>query len=154
MLPGNSPDRMRSAARVFGAVVAINAIWFGTKALTSSPAPAVHVVWQPWVDATERRQLETQFSLVNGVHVVDQNYGYDLLDSRPDNIAALVKHRAVVDTGDIDGHHNSLSAFGPRGESTRWMIHQVLSHRVARWTQVALLMLLAATYVRLRALTG
>lgn len=89
--------------------------------LTYEPSVRVGVRWRDDVTVAQRANLERQFRLVNRVSEEGHDR-YDLLDTRPDNIEALMNDPAVEDT-------ESLNPVLPPdisyGESWMWVAHRI-----------------------------
>ena len=88
-------------------------------------APSIHVQWKVGLPADERAALENRFQLVLDQQTGANDWAYDLLDTSPANIQALIEHPAVADTMDLD-----RDAYRPRGNAavgdhTAWLIHRL-----------------------------
>ncbi len=69
----------------------------------------IHVRWQPSVDDTGRRTLESRFRLADGQRLDGTTWRYDLTDPRPGNIQAIISDAQVADTHDLDRSTYSIS---------------------------------------------
>lgn len=90
----------------------------------------VHIRWRADVSDVERWWLERRFSL-RTEHQDGRSYGYDLLDSSPANVGALLDHPAVEDTASFDRSRKSVSPDAETGRSRtglawRWRLEGVL----------------------------
>jgi hypothetical protein len=65
-------------------------------------APLIRVRWTPSVDAAEQASREAALHLRRGEPHGERTWDYDLLDTSPANIRALVTDPAVEDTDGID----------------------------------------------------
>ena len=118
---------MRSRARVLipilGAIILAS---LGvTYYFTVEPALTVKVRWRATVTPDQRSDLERQFLLVRPVLDQGRTYRYDLLDTSPSNMEALVRDPAVEDTADIDTVHYTLPPDYPYGTSWTWAAYRV-----------------------------
>lgn len=68
-------------------------------------APRVYVRWKADVNDAERARTERELKLVAGERYDETTWAYDLTDTSPQAIGALVGHRSVEDTGNIDRVH-------------------------------------------------
>ena len=83
---------------------------FAARVLVGSPGARVHVRWQASIDEARRHILERQFRLDMLERVDDLTWRYDLIDTSPENIRALVSHPAVADTHEIDRPNYTIAA--------------------------------------------
>ena len=95
-------------------LVALCTAW----ALFERPAPVVNVRWKEGLSEEARRQAERDLYLEfrdddNGGH-------YELGSPRQRDIAAVVAHAGVQDTGRIDREHATLTADSYRGTLRVW----------------------------------
>src|SRR5437762_2525215 len=72
--------------------------------------PRVNVEWAPTVDEAHRLALERQYELRNGDPGDGPEWEYELRDTSPANVEALVRDRAVADTAYIDRDDYSVDA--------------------------------------------
>jgi hypothetical protein len=68
----------------------------------SAFAPRVYVRWKSGVDDRARTENEQRLKLLAGEHYEGMTWAYDLADTSPDAIGAIVGDRSVDDTGNID----------------------------------------------------
>jgi hypothetical protein len=68
----------------------------------SDAAPLIRVRWAPSVDETQRLSRESALRLRRGPEHADRTWTYELQDTTPENIRALVTDSAVEDTDGID----------------------------------------------------
>jgi hypothetical protein len=99
------------------------AAFAGVRAMTSSPAPSIHVRWAAHVSDADRQGLEEQFQLVNAHALGDRSWSYDLLDSRAAVIRRIVEHPAVDDTHHLDRVRFTLAVNTEPGTARRWAWH-------------------------------
>jgi len=116
------------------------AYWF-----TYEPAPSIRVRWQPAVTSERQAALERKYLLVNGRAPVGRSVAYDLLDTRHDNIKALVLDPDVLDMTDIDRDRFEAPFDLQYGDSWMWVADRtpVLRDTRARWTLVVILVVMA-----------
>ncbi|MDA1183140.1 MAG: hypothetical protein O2930_00675 [Acidobacteria bacterium] len=88
---------------------------------TYEPSVRVGVRWRDGLSLERRAELERRFRLVNGVSEEGHDR-YDLLDTRPDNIEALMYDPAVADTESLN---RSLPPDISYGESWMWLAHRI-----------------------------
>ncbi len=139
------PRRSLSVIGVAGLAALGFAYWF-----TYEPAPSIRVRWRD--DVTNQRQaaLERKYLLVNGRAPSGRSIAYDLLDTRRENIKALVQDPEVRDTNDLDRHTFELPLDFAYGDSWMWVAHRtpVLRDTRARWTLIVILALMAVLGLR------
>jgi hypothetical protein len=128
------------------------AVWLGVRAATRSVAPSIHVRWASGVSEAERRRLEERFQLVNGEDLSGGSWSYDLLNSRPEAIQALVQHPAVADTHDLDRARFTTAAGTHPGKATRWLWNRWATNATAVWLQWFLVAWLLVSAAAVRAL--
>ncbi|MBI2187875.1 MAG: hypothetical protein HYU37_12290 [Acidobacteria bacterium] len=87
--------------------------------LPSPYAPRIHVGWENGVSSDERLRLELAFRLARPEHLEGTAWRYDLVDPRPETVAALIAHPAVKDTHEIDRTAGVVQPGAPRG--TTWI---------------------------------
>lgn len=92
---------------------------------TVEPALTVKVRWRATVTPVQRAELERQFLLVRPMPDQGRTYRYDLLDTSPSNMEALVHDPAVEDTADIDTVRYTLPPDYPYGTSWTWAAYRV-----------------------------
>ncbi len=107
------------------ALLVMNVVWFGTKTLTTTPAPAIHVGWRAGLSAAERESRERRYLLVNPEQLRETWWAYDLLETSPENIRALVTDPAVVDTQELDQLGMRIAYNAGPGKATRWAAQKV-----------------------------
>jgi hypothetical protein len=137
-----SRHRLASVALILGAtgLAALGGIyWF-----TYEPAPAVRVRWRDDLSVDRQAELERHYLLSNrrAPHPeAPRSFAYDLLDTRPANIEALVRDPDVGDTNDIDREHFVIRVDRQSGERWMWAAHRTPGLRDARvrWSLVAVL---------------
>ena len=88
-------------------------------ALVEWPAPLVHVRWREGVTEPERRQHEQTLSLANG-RPVDGAWRYELVSPRSATVSAILSHRAVQDTHQIDRDRMAISDDAGHGTVRVW----------------------------------
>ena len=110
------------AVRAFYLVAALLIALFLLRELTSTPAVAVGIRWQPEIAAVERRKAEARYLLANGVTRSADNSTYDLLDLSTGNIRALVDDPRVADTQGLN-----RSDFEPNGDASDETITSALA---------------------------
>src|SRR6185503_1887993 len=82
--------------------------------LAGTRGAEVHVRWQPSVDETRRAALESRFGLRGGERLEANTWRYDLIDTDPENIRAIVDDANVADTHDLDRSIYEVSASAAR----------------------------------------
>src|SRR5437762_3466594 len=92
--------------------------------LTREPAPAIRVRWRAEVTSERQAALERQYLLANARAANGRSVAYDLLDTRPANIKALVRDPGVADTNDVDRRRFEISFDYVYGESWMWVAHR------------------------------
>jgi hypothetical protein len=126
------------------------ALLSGTYWFTHEPAPAVRVLWRDEISLDRQFELERQYLLSNrrAPHPdAPRSFAYDLLDTRPSNIEALVRDPGVQDTNDIDRQHFIVRIDRQSGEHWMWAAHRtpgVRNERI-RWSLIAVLAALAVS---------
>lgn len=88
--------------------------------LTYEPSVRIGVRWRDGVTTERRAELERRFRLVNGVSTKTQ-IRYDLLDTRPENIDALMGDPNLEDTESLA---YPLPLDMEYGESWMWIVHR------------------------------
>ena len=111
----------RTAAAISGAALLglASAYYF-----TYEPAPEIGILWRSDLSAERRAELERRFRLVNRKPSEDR-FSYDLLDTRPENVEALVGERDIEDTDRVDREGVTIPPDIPYGESWMWVAHRV-----------------------------
>ena len=92
--------------------------------LTYEPSVRIGVRWRDGVTEERRGELERRFRLVNGVST-GTSFRYDLLDTRPTNIEALIKDPNAEDTESVS---RTLFVAPPDieyGQSWMWIAHRI-----------------------------
>ena len=86
-------------------------VWAGFGAFTLALAalldvsiiePRVHVRWHEGLPAADRQALEQRYQLASGRPIDATTWRYDLLDTSPENVGALIGDPATADTAYID----------------------------------------------------
>jgi hypothetical protein len=67
-----------------------------------APRALIHVRWPADMEADERTRLESELHLQPVRSLGDRTWQYDLLDTSPANVAAIVQHPRVEDTAHLD----------------------------------------------------
>ncbi|MGH7551968.1 MAG: hypothetical protein ACREMQ_02960, partial [Longimicrobiales bacterium] len=112
--------RTRIAIRVVAVLGALGLGLVAVEPFLPSPfAPRIHVGWANGVSSDERLRLELAFQLARPEHLEGTAWRYDLVDPRPETVAALIAHPAVTDTHEIDRTAGVVLPGAPRG--TRWI---------------------------------
>lgn len=112
------PTRPQIIAGVI--LVGVSVAWYATW----EAAPAVSVGWAEGLPAGHRRALERRFRLAlprQQDDGFDNPVEYDLLDTRPANIRALIDQPEVADTGRIDRTGSRILANAPFGRGGTWI---------------------------------
>ena len=120
---------------IWGAVAwaTLSVVIFLIQFLTSSAAPMVNVRWAEDVDLAQREQLEQAFLLEPFVNREATTWTYELLDTSPDNIQALVEHASVSDTHHIERTEFRLSDEAELGDTSWWAAQRVRMLRPVAW---------------------
>lgn len=147
---------MKTAARAVSGRRARRVRWIGitgvaglavlgaTYWLTYEPAPRVRVLWAVDVAPDRQASLERRYLLRNGRdRLTEGSLAYDLLDTSPSNIRALVEDPAVADTNDIERHTFVVPFDVDYGGEWMWVAHRLPVLRNGR-TRAAVLVALAA----------
>src|SRR5438128_1108805 len=118
--------------------------------LTVEPAPAIRVRWRDDVTSDRQAALERKYLLVNGRAPSGRSIAYDLLDTRRDNIRALVRDPEVRDTNDVDRRQFDVPFDFAYGDSWMWVAHRtpVLRDARIRWTLIVILVAMAGFGLR------
>jgi hypothetical protein len=96
---------------------------------TVEPAPRVNIRWREGVDDDRRARLERSFLLVETGR--DQRtYFYDLLDTSPENLRAILREPAVEDTYRFDPRTLTFPPDYAYGPSWMWVAHRTPVLRV------------------------
>ena len=117
--------------------------------LTYEPAPAIRVRWRDSVTSERRAELERKYQLSNP-RAPNPSIAYDLLDTRQENIRALVLDPDIADTNDIDRDRFEIPFDKPYGDSWMWVAHRTPGLRDARvrWTLIVALAAMAIAGLR------
>jgi hypothetical protein len=120
---GRSPRLRRSIGALGAAGLAV----LGTlHALTIEPAPRVRVLWRPDVSHEQRTTLEETYLLLNPRDQLPEgSVAYDLLDTSPANIRAIVLDPAIADTNDIERNAFSVPFDVDYGGEWMWLAHRL-----------------------------
>jgi hypothetical protein len=92
--------------------------------LTYEPAPEIRILWRAGLDPERRAELEQRFLLVNATPFEDR-LTYDLLDTRLENVEALVNERDIQDTDRVDRVGFTIPQDIPYGTSWMWVAHRL-----------------------------
>ena len=92
--------------------------------LTYEPAPEIRILWRAGLDPGRRAELEQRFLLVNATPFEDR-LTYDLLDTRLENVEALVNERDIQDTDRVDRVGFTIPPDIPYGASWMWVAHRL-----------------------------
>jgi hypothetical protein len=147
-----SPHRRRAWSALLVGALGLAALG-GTYWFTHEPAPAIRVLWKDEVSTDLQTRLERRYLLSNrrAPHPdAPRSFAYDLLDTRPSNIEALVTDPAVGDTNDVDRQYFEIAIDRASGERWMWAAHRtpMLRNAGVRWTLIVLLAVLAAVGFR------
>jgi len=120
--------------RLIGAAAAAGLVLLGTAYwLTYEPAPRVRVLWRPDLMPEQRAALERKYLLRNGRDPLPAGaLAYDLLDTSPSNIKALVDEPSIVDTNDIERHTLTVRFDVDYGGEWMWIAHRTPGLRDGR----------------------
>jgi len=100
-----SRDLRQVAALALSSILVLAFMAYLEMFVPSALAPRVYVRWKADVSEAARGQSERELKLVAGEHSEGTTWAYDLTDDSPQAIRALVRHRFVEDTGNIDREH-------------------------------------------------
>jgi hypothetical protein len=92
--------------------------------LTYEPAPEIRILWRADIEPERRAELEQRFLLVNALPFEDR-LTYDLLDTRLENVEALVNERDIQDTDRVDRVGFTIPPDIPYGASWMWVAHRL-----------------------------
>jgi hypothetical protein len=108
----------RAAWRAISAssLVAALALLASSRLFVEPPPLQVNVRWQDTVDAPDRARLERRFTLTPAEQIATNAWRYDITDTSPATIGALVGDPAVADTHYINRETFQLEPDAPRGE--------------------------------------
>jgi hypothetical protein len=113
-----------TALRVIGTVAACVLLGLGIAYyFTYEPAPRIAIRWPADLDPERRQELERRFLLVNPATDRDR-VEYDLLDTSPGNVEALVREPDVADTDRVGRERFTLPLDVPYGTSWMWVAHR------------------------------
>jgi hypothetical protein len=90
---------------------------------TYEPAPRIAIRWPDRLAPERRQELERRFLLVNPATDRDR-LEYDLLDTSPANIEALVREPDVADTDRVSRERFTVPLDVPYGTSWMWIAHR------------------------------
>jgi hypothetical protein len=149
-MPLNAWLRRTAAALVLLAAI----LPLAARALAGPRGAIVHVRWDASLPATERTALETRHRLADGQRLDAVTFQYDLLDTSPENIRALVAEPAADDTHHLDRPNAALDAAASRTArrlrfgSTGAMLVTVLDRLAIASAAIAVLLLLVSAAAR------
>jgi hypothetical protein len=95
-------DRRQVAALALSSVLVLALIGCLHLFVPPAFAPRVYVRWRAGVSETARTEIERELKLLAGEPYDATTWSYDLGDPSRQAIGALVAHRSVEDTGNID----------------------------------------------------
>jgi len=114
-----------TALRVVGILAGCVLVALGTAYyFTYEPAPRIAIRWPEELAPERRQELERRFLLVNPATDRDR-VEYDLLDTSPTNIEALVRERDVADTDRVSRERFTVPLDVPYGTSWMWVAHRI-----------------------------
>jgi len=112
---------MRLIVRILASTTGVVLITFTvTYYLTYEPAPEIRILWRAGIEPERRAELEHRFLLVNP-HPFEDRLTYDLLDTSPGNVEALVHERDIADTDRVDRVGFTIPPDIPYGASWMWV---------------------------------
>ena len=136
-----TPSRrdIRHVSRLAVACLVLLIVAIATRTFVSpTAAPRVHVRWAPAVSDEGRTAAERRFGLVGGAQSDGRTWAYDLVDTSPANVRALVDDPAVEDTHDIDRSAGTVAPTAPPGSiHVGDGIHRLRDPRLWTWTAAA-----------------
>jgi hypothetical protein len=136
--------RLRSGRAALTLALVAVCLPFAGRMLAGPRGAEIHVRWQSPVDASARSNLESRFHLRDGERLEADTWRYDLVDTDPDNIRALVGDANVADTHDLDRSTYRLSASAVRTDRRqRFGDAGVAIVTLADWAALGLLALTA-----------
>lgn len=97
---------------------------------TVEPAATVKVRWRDTVSEAQRTAHERRFLLTGPIAEEPRTFRYDLLDTRPANLQAIVEHPDVEDTAEIERTRFQLQPDYAYGTGWMWIAHRVPLLRV------------------------
>jgi hypothetical protein len=116
--------------------------WF-----TYEPAPRVRILWRPDVTAEQRAALERRYLLLDPRDLLPEgSLAYDLLDTSPANLRAIVADPAISDTNDIERNTLAVPFDVEYGGKWMWLAHRLPGLRKT-WVRTAVILALAAMAV-------
>ena len=86
------------------------------QAVGAPVGPVVNVRWVPTLDAEQLVLLERSLGLALGRHREGTTWRYQLEDSSPDRVSAIVRHESVEDTHGFDRGNIEAGIFDERPE--------------------------------------
>ncbi len=147
LLLGILPSRSRGALALNVSSIALALCYI----VTVTPAPVVHVRWHPELSASRRGQLEREFSLASPTFRRGTTWAYELHESSPGNLRALVASPEVDDTNDIDRVTFVVSPSADPGRSRLWLLGPVPGLGRGEWLFSSLALIQVGLFVgRLR----
>jgi len=138
-------NRVLAAIGLGGLAALAIAYW-----LTHEPAPSIRVRWRDEVTSERQAALERKYQLSNARAPQRRSIAYDLLDTRQQNIKALVLDPAVADTADIDRDCFQIPFEAAYGERWMWVAHRTPGLRDARVRWMLIVALAAMAIAGLR----
>jgi len=127
----HTPSPTRRDCRQVGAlalasILVLAAVGYLNVFVAPAFAPRVYVRWVEGVSDAARAGYERQLKLLEGERQEGTTWAYDLADSSPQAIGAIVAHPSVADTGNINRSRLTVAddtRFGKtriRGGLSRW----------------------------------
>lgn len=142
---GRQPLRWQRGIGAIGAagVIGLAAAYW----LTCEPAPRMRVLWRLDVAPQRQAALEQKYLLRNRRDQLPEgSFAYDLLDTSPANIKALVEDPAILDTNDIERHTWVVPFDAEYGSEWMWIAHRTPGLRDARTRALLLVVLTMMTF--------
>ncbi|MGE3858348.1 MAG: hypothetical protein AB7G21_15450 [Dehalococcoidia bacterium] len=129
-------------------VLLLAGLWWLTRP-NGDLAPSIHVRYSAEVTDARRAEIERDRGLARGTRLEGRTYAYDLVDTRPENIRAIVEDPGVEDTHDLDRERYAVRPGAPAGETRRSQaddlpLLQDVSARRAMGSSLAIAAVLAA----------
>src|SRR4051812_29684548 len=102
-------------------------LFLAVYALTREHPPTIRVRWRDDVGIQRQEELARRYLLVekrSQAADARQSFAYDLLDTRPANIEALVTDPEIADTNDVDRDHFRIRAAADQGAGWTWVAYR------------------------------